>query len=179
MEVAETAQATAQAAHALTQLSVLLSSQGLLFGKAARHTVRQGAAVKAAGQESSVWSGGAAASPLQARSLSAISSSIQCQSVPTPCQSVPTPSLIYSLTYSFVLSCILSIPWLRLLLPVSIPWLTQHFALCNRMATPVFTCRSSLRSGVLYQPVTAMHVVDLLPEIAYVLGKAPAFCTKQ
>ena len=109
MEVAETAQATAQAAHALTQLSVLLSSQGLLFGKAARHTVRQGAAVKAAGQESSVWSGGAAASPLQARSPSAISSSIQCQSVPTPCQSVPTPSLTHLFTHIFICSFMHSI----------------------------------------------------------------------
>ncbi|KAL0025501.1 hypothetical protein WJX77_006736 [Trebouxia sp. C0004] len=65
VEVAETAEATAQAAHALTQLSVLLPSQGLLFGKATCHVIRQGAAVKAAGQQSGVWSGAAAASPSQ------------------------------------------------------------------------------------------------------------------
>ncbi|KAL0050590.1 hypothetical protein WJX82_002870 [Trebouxia sp. C0006] len=65
VEVAETAEATAQAANALTPLSVLLPSQGLLFGKAACHTVCQGAAVKVAGQESGVWSGSAAASPSQ------------------------------------------------------------------------------------------------------------------
>ncbi|KAL0035587.1 hypothetical protein WJX79_000785 [Trebouxia sp. C0005] len=65
VEVAETAEATAQAAHAMTQLSVLLPSQGLLFGKAACHAVCQGASVKAAGQQGGVWSGADAASPAQ------------------------------------------------------------------------------------------------------------------
>lgn len=77
VEVAETAEATAQAAHAMTQLSVLLPSQGLLFGKAACHAVCQGASVKAAGQQGGVWSGADAASPAQARSPTAINPSIQ------------------------------------------------------------------------------------------------------
>ena len=56
VEVGETAEATAQAAHALTQLAVLLPGQGMLFGKLSAHAAHRQASVTAAGRNSSRWS---------------------------------------------------------------------------------------------------------------------------
>ena len=55
VEVGETAEATAQAAQNLSQLAALLPSSGLLFGKVLVHDLHQQAAVKAAGQQSVLW----------------------------------------------------------------------------------------------------------------------------
>ena len=59
VEVAETAEATAQATHQLARLTALLPSRGVLFGSAATHAERQQAAVTAAGQHSAQWTGAA------------------------------------------------------------------------------------------------------------------------
>ena len=95
MEVAETAEATAQAAHALTQLSVLLPSQGLLFGKAACHAAHQDASVRAAGQQSGAWSEAAAASPSQAPVIRSTIPSVSPHSLIQSCTHSSSPSFLH------------------------------------------------------------------------------------
>ena len=63
VEVAETSEAVAQSAHALTQLAVVLPSQEGLFGKAACQAAQQERTVRMAGQQGTAWQD--ASPPLQ------------------------------------------------------------------------------------------------------------------
>ncbi|KAL3136414.1 hypothetical protein ABBQ38_005672 [Trebouxia sp. C0009 RCD-2024] len=63
VEVAETAEAVAQSAHALTQLAILLPSHTALFGQAAGIAARKEGAIKSAGQHSRDWQVASASSP--------------------------------------------------------------------------------------------------------------------
>lgn len=63
MEVAETAEAVSQSAHALTQLAVLLPSHTALFGGAAHHSAHQEGALRSARQHSRAWLDASSPSP--------------------------------------------------------------------------------------------------------------------
>lgn len=63
VEVAETAEAVSQSAHALTQLAILLPSHTALFGVAALHSAHREGALRSARQHSKAWLDASSPSP--------------------------------------------------------------------------------------------------------------------